>query len=90
MHLTKTHTKLNFNLKADFPEQNIFLTATTRGDNTIHKPIFVGIKKACVFNLATELEYVFDHGYAGDTYSLEDLIAIYGATTANKAPSSTF
>ena len=53
MHLTMTHTKLNFNLKADFQEQNIFLTATTRGDNTIHKPIFVGIKKACAFNLAT-------------------------------------
>ena len=33
---------------------------------------------------------MFDHGYAGDTYSLEDLITIYGATTANKAPSSTF
>ena len=89
MHLKMKHTDLNFNLKTDFPEQMIFLTATTRGDNQIDKPIFVGVKKACEFKLATELEFVFDHGDAGDTYSLEDLITIYDATTANKAPSST-
>jgi hypothetical protein len=32
---------------------------------------------------------VFDHGYAGDTYGVEDLIQVFSATTNNKAEGST-
>ena len=66
------------------------MIGTTRGDNQIDKPIFAGIKKACLYNLEKEFEFVFDHGYAGDTYGLEDLIAIFNATTANVSPGSEY
>jgi hypothetical protein len=50
------------------------MEATTRGDNKIKKEIFMGMKKACQFNLPTSYEFVFDHGYAGDTYGIQDLV----------------
>jgi hypothetical protein len=47
------------------------MEATTRGDNKVKKEIFLGMKKACKFNLASlSYEFVFDHGYAGDTYGV--------------------
>jgi hypothetical protein len=65
------------------------MQATTRGDNQVKKEIFLGVKKACNFNLPTSYEFVFDHGYAGDTYGVEDLIQVFSATTNNKAEGST-
>jgi hypothetical protein len=51
------------------------MEATTRGDNNIKKEIFVGVKKACDINFPNlSYEFVFDHGYAGDTYGIQDLI----------------
>jgi Na+-transporting NADH:ubiquinone oxidoreductase subunit NqrF len=66
----------------------IYLQATTRGDNQIKKEIYVGVKKACKFNLNTDYEFVFDHGYAGDTYGVNDIIDVFNATTSNRDPSS--
>jgi hypothetical protein len=59
------------------------MEATTRGDNKIKKEIFMGMKKACQFNLPTSYEFVFDHGYAGDTYGAGDIVNVFNATTAN-------
>ena len=51
------------------------MEATTRGDNKIKKEIFMGMKKACQFNVENlKYEFVFDHGYAGDTYGIQDLV----------------
>jgi hypothetical protein len=50
MNLKMSFSDLHINLLKDFPERTIFLEATTRGDNKIQKEIFVGVKKACLFN----------------------------------------
>jgi hypothetical protein len=89
MNLKMAHSDLKINLKKDFAERTIFMQATTRGDNQVKKEIFLGVKKACNFNLPTSYEFVFDHGYAGDTYGVEDLIQVFSATTNNKAEGST-
>jgi hypothetical protein len=80
---------LNINLMKDFAERTIYLQATTRGDNKVKKEITVGVKKACKFDLPTSYEYVFDHGYAGDTYGVEDMIQVFNATTGNLDEGST-
>jgi hypothetical protein len=46
------------------------------------------VKKACTFNTPSSFEYVFDHGYAGDTYGLTDIIQVMSATTSNVAEGS--
>jgi hypothetical protein len=46
------------------------------------------VKKACQFNLPTSYEFVFDHGYAGDTYGVNDIIDVFNATTSNRSPGS--
>jgi hypothetical protein len=66
---------LNINKKHDYPERTIFMQATTRGDHKVKKEILLGVKKACLFNVpSTSYEFVFDHGYAGDTYGVQDLV----------------
>jgi hypothetical protein len=77
-------------MKSDFSERTIYLQATTRGDNKVNKEIFVGVKKACTYNTPTNLEYVFDHGYAGDTYGLSEIVQVMAATTSNAAEGSTY
>jgi hypothetical protein len=89
MNLRMAFSDLHINLKKEFPERTIYLQATTRGDNKVKKELKVGVKKACNFNLPTSYEFVFDHGYAGDTYGVEDLIQVFSATTNNKAEGST-
>ena len=74
MNLRMVFSDFYINLKKDFPERTIYLQANTRGDNQIKKEIYVGVKKACNFNLPTTYEFVFDHGYAGDTYGIQDLV----------------
>jgi hypothetical protein len=89
MNLQMSFTDLKINIKKDFNERTIFLQATTRGDNKIKKEMLVGIKKACKFNVPhLTYEFVFDHGYAGDTYGVNDIINVYGATTSNFAEGS--
>jgi hypothetical protein len=46
------------------------------------------VKKACQFDLPTSYEFVFDHGYAGDTYGVNDIIDVFNATTTNRSPGS--
>ena len=82
---------LFFNMKQDFPERTIYLEATTRGDNKVKKEIFVGVKKACTFNVANLIqEVVFDHGHAGNTYGLTNMVTAISAATANVAEGSTY
>ena len=78
------NTDLHINIKDDFNERQIYLEATTRGDQKIQKEIFLGVKKSCQFIVpTTTVEYVFDHGYAGDTYGLNDVVSVMGATTSH-------
>jgi hypothetical protein len=66
-----THSDFNINMKRDFPERTIFMQVTTRGDNKVKKEILLGVKKACKFDVVnTDYEFVFDHGYAADTYGI--------------------
>jgi hypothetical protein len=51
MNLNNEFTDLHINLKRDFPERTIFMEATTRGEFKVKKEIFVGVKKACKFNV---------------------------------------
>ena len=75
MNLEMVFSHFKINKKRDFPERTIFMEATTRGDNKVKKEIFMGMKKACQFNVPNlDYEFVFDHGYAGDTYGIQDLI----------------
>ena len=88
MHKNTVFSDLNFNLKTDTAEVTIFLQATTRGDISVQKNIFLGVKKACKFNVAnTDYEFVFDHGYAGDTYGVSDLIKVFNTSTSNTVES---
>ena len=86
MNVKMTFSDLNFNLKSDFPERTIYIQTITRGDNKVKKDIFVGVKMACVFNSPTNFEFVFDHGYAGDIYGLNDVVNVLCATTSKKEP----
>jgi hypothetical protein len=77
-------TGLNINIKDDFNERQIYLEATTKGGQKIKKEIFLGVKKSCKFNVpATTVEFVFDHGYAGDTYGLNNVVSVMSATTSH-------
>ena len=89
LNLKMSHSNLYANMKSDIPERKIHLQATTRGDNKVNKQILVVIKKACNFITPTSFEYVFDHGYAGDTYGLSELVQVIDASTANFVQGST-
>jgi hypothetical protein len=72
------------------------LQATTRGDISAQKSIFVGVKKACDFNFPAALatanniqEFVFDHGSPGEIYGISDLVKVFDASTTNIAEGST-
>jgi hypothetical protein len=88
MNLQMEFSELHINYQKDFAERTIFLEATTRGDHKVKKEIFVGVKKACKFNLPTSYEFVFDHGYAGDTYGVKDIVEVFNASTSNFAEGS--
>jgi hypothetical protein len=89
MNLEMKFSDLKINKKRDFPERTIFMEANTRGDNKIKKEIFMGMKKACKFNVPNlSYEFVFDHGYAGDTYDVLDLVEVFNSSTINFAPNS--
>ena len=50
----------------------------------------MGMKKACKFNVPNlSYEFVFDHGYAGDTYGIHDLIEVFNTSTSNTESSPT-
>jgi hypothetical protein len=91
LNLQMSHTDLHFNMKSDFSERTIYLQATTRGDNKVNKEIFVGVKKGCVFNVPNpSYEFVFDHGYAGETYGVSDIVQVFNASTSNVVISSSW
>ena len=78
---------MKINIKKDFHERIVYLQATTRGDNKVKKEVLIGVKKACQITVpATTLEFVFDHGYAGDIYGLNDVVNVLCATTSKKEP----
>lgn len=79
MNLKMDFSDLQINLQKDFAERTIFLQATTRGDNKIKKELLVGVKKACKFVVPTTFEFVFDHGYAGETYGIKDIVDVFSA-----------
>jgi hypothetical protein len=56
----------------------------------VKKEILVGVKKSCKFNVPTNFEFVFDHGYAGETYGVSDIVSVLGATTSNFDEGSTY
>ena len=97
MHKNTIFSDLNLNLKADVAEMTIKLQATTRGDISVQKSIFFGVKKACDFKFPTALatasyiqEFVFDRGSPAQIYGLSDLITVLDATTDNVYESSTY
>jgi hypothetical protein len=97
MHVNTVFSDLHFNLKADYAESTIYLQATTRGDISVQKSIFVGVKKACDFNFPTALvtashvkEFVFDRGSEAEIYGLADVVTVIGASTSNVAEGSTY
>jgi hypothetical protein len=97
MHVNTVFSNLHISLKADFAESTIHLQATTRGDISVQKSIFVGVKKACAFNLPTALvtanhikEFVFDRGAEAELYSLNDLVTVVDVSTSNVAEGSTY
>ena len=92
MHKNTIFSNLNFNLKTDTAEITIKLQATTRGDISVQKSIFLGVKKACDFKFPTALttasytqEFVFDRGSPAEIYGLGDLITVLDAITSNVA-----
>jgi hypothetical protein len=65
------------------------MQATTRGDRKVKKEIFLGVKKSCEYNVPNlSYEFVFDHGYAGDTYGVGDLVSMFNVSTENESEGS--
>jgi hypothetical protein len=57
----------------------------------VKKEIFVGVKKACQFNVPSLIqEVVFEHGDAGNTYGLTNMVSAITATTANVDEGATY
>ena len=90
MNLKMEFSDFKVNLQKDFAERTVFLEATTRGDNKVKKEILVGVKKACKFTVPSSYEFVFDHGYAGETYGVSDIVSVLGAETSNFEEGSTY
>jgi hypothetical protein len=70
MHANTVFSDLHFNLKADYAESTIFLQATTRGDISVQKSIFVGVKKALI---STSLQLWLQQATSKSLYLIVDL-----------------